>query len=448
MAIVMKHVLPSILGAVLMIWGAVAWAQEAPPATARALSLEQCVSMALGQSPVEESAELSVKSATHAAAVAKAPYYPSLGFNLGASRWQRRIFLPNGLFPPGATMPTLVGPTDDYSFSFAATYLLFDGGERKAQWAAARARQKASAADGGRARQDLTLSVHQAYFALAAAMATRGAAQQSVDRAEDHLRIARDRKEAGTVPLVDVTRAASEVANARLGLIRADNTVRQSRGRLATAMGLPASSLLAIAPAPEAPAPPDEAQLASAEARALQARPSLSIAAQGVEAARRAVDYARSSFSPKVGASASYGREDTGWYPQDKTWFVGLTVSVPIFTGFSRMENLAKAKVDLGKAEADARQASLVVREQVWDAFSSLKASYEAIGAAEALTATARESERLARERYAVGAGPLSDLLDAETALARAEAAQIAAGWDFRSARAQFLWSTGDLTGY
>jgi outer membrane protein len=111
------------------------------------------------------------------------------------------------------------------------------------------------------------------------------------------------------------------------------------------------------------------------------------------------------------------------------------------------MENLAKAKVDLGKAEADARQASLMVREQIWDAFSSVRASYEAIGAAEALAVAARESERLARERYAVGAGPISDLLDAETALAHAEATQVAAGWDYRSARAQFLWSSGDLAG-
>lgn len=422
-------------------------AAQVPMVPSAPLTLEQCVSTALGQSPLEESAEFSLKSATHSAEAEKAPYYPSLGFNLSASRWQRRIFLPNGLLPPGIPEPTLVGPTDDYSFSFSAGYLLFDGGERKARLAAARARQKASAADGGRVRQDLILSIHQAYFALAATMAIRDTAQQSLGRAEDHLRIARDRKEAGTVPLMDVTRAASEVADARLSLIRADNTVRQSRGRLATAMGLPASSALEIAPAAETPAPPDEAQLTSAGTRALQARPSLLAAAHGVEAARRAVDFARSSFSPKVGASASYGREDAGWYPQDKTWLVGLTVSVPIFTGFSRVENLAKAKVDLGKAEADARQASLVVQEQVWDAYSAVRASYEATEAAEAFTAAARESERLARERYAVGAGPLSDLLDAETALARAEAAQAAAGWDYRSARARFLWSAGDLTG-
>ncbi len=103
-------------------------AQPAP------LTLDECVSTALGESPVEASAEFSVQSATHAAGAAKAPYYPSLGFNLVGSRWQRRIFLPSPSFPEAP--PTIVGPTDDYSLSLNASYLLFDGGERKAQLAA------------------------------------------------------------------------------------------------------------------------------------------------------------------------------------------------------------------------------------------------------------------------------------------------------------------------
>jgi outer membrane protein TolC len=418
--------------------------QMAQPA---ALTLEDCVSRALGESPVEASAEFSVQSATHAAGAAKAPYYPSLGFNLVGSRWQRRIFLPASLSFPGQAPPTIVGPTDDYALSLNASYLLFDGGERKAQLAMARARQRAAEADQGRVRQDLVLAVHQAYFSLAAALAQREVAGKDLGRAEDHLRIAKDRKEAGTVPLVDVTRAASGVAQARLSVIRADNEARRSRGRLATAMGLGASASVDIAPSPEAPAPPNEAELASQEALALQARPALLAAAQTVEAAKQSVNKARGAFYPKLGAAAAYGHEDASWYPEDKTWYVGLSVSVPLFTGFSRTQDLAKARADLGKAEADARQAALVVREQVWDAFSALRASFEAIAAAQALTDAARESQRLARERYAVGAGPLSDLLDAETELAGAEAAQVSAEWQYRSARSQFRWSAGDLRG-
>ncbi len=424
-----------------------AWAQDAPKTPPSGpLSLEACVTTALGQSPVELSAQLSTESATHSANAAKAPYYPTLGFNLAGSRWQRRIFLPSGLSFPGQPVPTIVGPTDDYSFSFGAAYTLFDGGERKAQLAAARAQQQKSVADAARTKQDLVLGVHQAFYALASAQAQLDVAQKSLARSEDHLRLARLRKEAGTVPLVDVTRAESEVASARLSLIRAENAVRMNRGRLATAMGLPASTSLDISPSVPLPEPPDDAQLQEADRRAQKDRPALLAAAQGVEAARQGVNLAHSSFSPKVSAAASYGREDASWYPQDQTWLVGVNVSIPIFTGFSRKENLAKAKVDLAKTETDARQAALVVREQVWDAFSGVRAAHEAILTAEALVASARESERLAKARYESGAGTISDLLDAETTLARAEASQVAADWDYRTSLAQFRWSYGDLT--
>lgn len=425
--------------------GAQTVSEHAPSTPAAPLTLEQCIAAAQGESPIEASATLSLESASHTAEAAKAPYYPSLAFSLGASRWQRRIFLPNGLSFPGKPVPTLVGPTDDYTFALSAAYTLFDGGERKAQLGAARARQKMSGAEAARVRQDLSLTVAQAYFALASAQARRDVAAQSLKRSEDHLALAQARKEAGAVPLADVKRAEADAADARLTLVRADDAVRVSRGRLATAMGLNASTPLDLAPPVDPPKAPEESELARAQATALQNRPAIHAAEQGVEAARRGVDATRSAFAPKVSAAASYGREDASWYPQDKTWLVGVTVSVPLFTGFSRVQNLAKAKVDLSKAETDARQTALAIQEQVWDAYSGLQAAYEAIQTAEALVASARESERLARDRYEVGAGTITDLLDAETALAKAETSQVTAQWEYRAARVQFRWSSGDL---
>jgi outer membrane protein TolC len=51
----------------------------------------------------------------------------------------------------------------------------------------------------------------------------------------------------------------------------------------------------------------------------------------------------------------------------------------------------------------------------------------------------------LANERYKVGAGTITDLLDSETALARAEATRVAAQWDYQIARAVLRRSVGDL---
>jgi outer membrane protein TolC len=57
----------------------------------------------------------------------------------------------------------------------------------------------------------------------------------------------------------------------------------------------------------------------------------------------------------------------------------------------------------------------------------------------------AQESLRLASERYKAGAGTIADLLDSETALARAEATRVGVQWDYQIARAVLKRSVGDL---
>lgn len=426
----------------------VAAPKASPPQVAApgaAMTLEQCVQTALGESPVALSAKEAVASARETAAVAKAPYWPTLGFTGGYSRWQRRLFLPDGLFPPGQPVPTIVGPTDDYALSLNAGYLLWDSGERKAQLGAAQARQRMGEAGEQGAREGIVLAVHRAFYGYESAREMRAVAQENLARSEDHVRIAKQRKEVGAVPLSDVLRAQVEAADAKLALVRAESAVRTARGQLATSMGLPVETPLDIITGNADSDRPDEATLAPALDRALQKRSEVKEAQEGVEAARRGVDQANSAWGPKVNAVASYGREDAAWWPQDKTWLAGVTVSIPVFTGFSRVHNVSRAKADLAKAESDARQLDLSVRQQVWDAFSALKEAYESVQASEALVATASESHRLAKERYEVGAGTITDLLDAQASLSRAEASVVSARWACRAAWSQYRWSVGEL---
>jgi hypothetical protein len=57
----------------------------------------------------------------------------------------------------------------------------------------------------------------------------------------------------------------------------------------------------------------------------------------------------------------------------------------------------------------------------------------------------AQESMRMAKERYEAGAGTVTDLLDSQTALARAQANQVEAEWDYHTAQALFKRSIGSL---
>jgi outer membrane protein len=112
-----------------------------------------------------------------------------------------------------------------------------------------------------------------------------------------------------------------------------------------------------------------------------------------------------------------------------------------------RQHHLARTKVEVSREEAETKQLLLKVRQEVWTAHNKFKEAYEAVQATKVLVEDAQESMRLAKERYEAGAGTVTELLDAQTALARAQATQVEAGWDYHIARAVFERSKGMLQG-
>lgn len=111
----------------------------------------------------------------------------------------------------------------------------------------------------------------------------------------------------------------------------------------------------------------------------------------------------------------------------------------------SRKHRLARAKSELSREEANTQRLMQTVRQEVWSAHSKLRETYEATRSTEVQLRDAQESLRLASERYQAGAGTITDLVDSEAALARAEAVRVAALWDYQVARSVLGRTVGEL---
>jgi len=121
--------------------------------------------------------------------------------------------------------------------------------------------------------------------------------------------------------------------------------------------------------------------------------------------------------------------------------------SYPLFEGLLKVRRLSRTKAELAQAEANTAGAVLQVRSDVWLAHSRLSEAYEAVNAADVLVQRAEESYRTVRERYRNEAAIVNELLDAQTALARAEASAVQARWQYRTAEAEFRRAVGTLAG-
>lgn len=415
----------------------------APPATA--LTLDDCIRLAAEQHPAHAAARAGVSAATEAVGEARAPLYPQVDVGAGYHRWQRRAYLPAGLSLPGRAIPEIIGPLHDWNGGVTSRLLLYDSGERRAAVEAAQARRAGAEAEAGAVRSDVRWSVQAAFYALAAAQDGHGVAGRNLARTEAHLRLAQARLAAGAVPRADVLRLAAEVAGAQLQLVGADTRVRIAIGRLNTAMGRPPETPLAIRPPAQAPPPPAAGDTSALLQRALARRPELDAGEKRTAAARAAVTAAQAARAPKVRADGAFGWRDTVLLPDTREWQAGLSVELAVFDAGSRTRRLARSRADLQREEAALESRRLQIREEVWAAAAEVERAWAAIAAHATSQRANEEGVRLVRERYERGAALITELLDTQTALARAEAAVAEAKWSYLSSRAALERAVGTV---
>jgi outer membrane protein len=110
---------------------------------------------------------------------------------------------------------------------------------------------------------------------------------------------------------------------------------------------------------------------------------------------------------------------------------VSMTVSLPIFTGFSRGRQVSQANNAAEDAEHDRRAEELRLRTAVQSTFDNLVSAYRLVEAESRNLTLSEEQLQLQQRRYALGAADLLLLMDAETALSSAEQGYLDAVYDF-----------------
>jgi outer membrane protein len=120
-----------------------------------------------------------------------------------------------------------------------------------------------------------------------------------------------------------------------------------------------------------------------------------------------------------------------------------LTVSLPIFTGFSRSLRLSQARAQEDDAEEDIRARRLQVRTDVHSRYLGLETAFRAIGVQGASREAARDQLRLAQDRYRLGAGTALEVSDAQNSVQQAEGDYVNAVYDYHKAIAALEAAVG-----
>ncbi|HMV32267.1 MAG TPA: TolC family protein [Gemmatimonadales bacterium] len=122
---------------------------------------------------------------------------------------------------------------------------------------------------------------------------------------------------------------------------------------------------------------------------------------------------------------------------------IGLTISLPIFTGFGRSLRLQQAREFAQDADESVRGQALQVDADVHSRYLALATAYKAIGVQGASRDAARDQLRLAQDRYRLGSGTALEVSDAQNTVQRAEGDYVTAIYDYHKAIAALEAAVG-----
>jgi len=406
------------------------------PDSARKISLDGAIALAQQNSPQAIQAEGTERTSKAARVSAIGAILPSATLSAG-----HVVQIGGGttrLNQNGEQVTVAQRPTNTTGLSLNMT--LFDGGQRLYGLRTANADIAAAEANRVAVKYNVALNVKQQYYAVLAAIESYDAAKLQMQQAEAQFRTSVAKVRAGVATRSDSLRGVVQVGNAQLALITAQTQKEAADAQLTRLVGSPVPVTADPASVQENMAAlPDSAELA----RLALNGPAVQQAQAGLDAAKEDTKASKATYLPSL--TASYSRSGSGVDPRfglgnDPFTYSGrlaFSLSYPIFNNFLREEQVVRAKVAQGNAEASLRDAQLGATQLLTQNIGALRGASQRVAVQAASVAAAQEDVRVQQQRYNIGASTLLDLLTSQAALATAEQALIQARYDYRIARAQ-----------
>jgi outer membrane protein len=296
--------------------------------------------------------------------------------------------------------------------------------------------------------QTTILGVEQAYFNYNAAKAIARGDSESVREDSANLAAAQARHQVGVATNSDVLQAQTTLSQAELTLETDVGSVETTRGTLAVAMGLPATTAYDItAEPPNVPIQGVADKVDSLVERAVHSRPDLAAYRAQARQAEAEVGIVRGEGLPTLTFGASGTRTDRVVQPFNQccgnTYSAQIGISIPLFQGFTNAYNVFQAQ-ELAKASAaNAEYQRDVVINQVFTSYYTLKTSTVRVKSTDDLMASAQASYDLALGQYKQGVGSILTVLTAQAALDSARSQEASARWTWYSSLAQLSHDVG-----
>lgn len=381
------------------------------------ISREECLDIALSQSPTIRIADLEVKRVNYAKKETVGNLLPQIGFSLS---YQRSIELQTIRMNMGGESQKLkMGSDNTWNTGFTLSLPIIAPTLWKAiSISNTQIEQNLEAARSS--RLELVNQVNQAYYALMLAISSKEVIQQNYDIARYNADVYRKMFEQGTASEYDVLRSEVQVKNVEPSLLDADIAVKQCQLQLNVLMGI--DDALNLYPSIKMEDMQKDMYGYLLEQKSIANNSSLRSLEISQKLANQNVTLKKFDWIPTLGGSfninwlsLSNGSmfNDVDFSPYST---VGVSLSVPIFSGGTKWNALKQAQVQANEIQLQKENLINSLNMQVDLALDNINMQVKQIDSSKEGVVQAKKAHEIMQKSFQIGAASYLELRDAELA--------------------------------
>jgi outer membrane protein len=253
---------------------------------------------------------------------------------------------------------------------------------------------------------------------------------------EENLRKSQLMYDVGAISKIDLLRAEVVKNQSELDLLKAEKDLALSKANLAYVIG--------IDPGEEFDLEQDSATVTefnsddydSLLVAVIERNPEIAAERLSVSSGKDLLRAAYFRYFPTVSVSGSYGysgdtftMDSEEWDAHD-SWTAGVSISLPLFTGFSRAANIKQTRVSLTMQELALDDMIAQKEIELKKALLTIDEAQQAYVLAEKNLEKAELSYRMVQEKYTLGAATIIELINAEQDFEQAQVSYISSYFD------------------
>lgn len=406
------------------------------------LSLEECIARAVYFDTPTVSRSLDTLQAHIALQSAWHSFLPFVGasvsqdFNFGRSQDKRGVILDQS--------------SANTSFGASASIDLFTGLKRIAELKAARLDKSRSIANLEQSTEEVTIRVIGLYYNLVLQTEVLQTNKLSIEQTRRTLEYTKHMVDAGKWAVSKLYEVEARLASDELALANAKGSLLLAQQALAQAIAYYAPTPIEVEkPSTDALIEEERMKIRPMDEvyrEALANRPSYRATLLNTEIARLMVQSAQSGWYPSLSLRGGYSN---GYYlPLDKEmrqltpsfsdqmkqngrYFVGLSLSIPLFDGLRTYDNVRRARLRTQYAEVERAAEARRLQQSVSEAHTNATTALLGIDAANKSVEAARKSYETMRIAFEAGQRTAVDLEQSQNKLHVAEVEALRAKYDF-----------------